>query len=233
MANEVAELESLFASYRKTVDGDDFSFLGSFLLDRDGNELGARLFEVHAGLLSPILRTVPDLKALRTVLLDAKAHAELLGKKLSDVIITRYAVTVTAPEKAVAEYFPAKSAFVDQVRREPHLLGRLVACLDERLLKALHTAFPKLEPVLRKVRDIEAFAGLLPLLTGNPDVESEGFFAAIPGIASAAGLTTGVQAFQLARELVKAKNRSSITTTGSRNAWKPWLWFILRERPGS
>lgn len=207
MANETTELESLLASYRKTTNDDDCSFLGSFLLDRDGKELGVRLFQVHAGVLAPILRTVSDLKALRAVLTDAKAHAELLGKKLSDAILTRYAEAVTAPEKVVAASFPAKSAFTDQVRKDPNLLGRLVASLDDRLLKALRTAFPRLEPVLRKVRDIEAFAALLPLLIDNPDVEPEGFLAAIPDIASAAGLTTGVQAFQFARELVKAKNQ--------------------------
>lgn len=207
MANEVTELEELLASYRKANNVDDFSLLGSFLLDHKGKELGARLFEVHAGLLAPILRAAPDLKALRNVLLDAKAHAELLGKNLSDILLTRYVAAVTAPEKTAAEFFPAKSAFADQVRKDPHLLGRLVAGLDDRLLKALRTAFPKLEPFLRKVRDIEAFAALPPLLADNPDVEPEGFLAAIPDIASAAGLTTGVQAFQFARELVKAKNR--------------------------
>ncbi len=207
MEHHVSELETLVESYRKTTRVDDFPLLGSFLLDRDGKELGARLFEVHAGLLAPILRSVPDLKALRAILLDAKAHAELLGKKLPDAILMRYAASVTAPEKAAADFFPAKSVFAEQVQREPHLLGRLVACLDNPLLKALSAAFPKLEPFLRKVRDIEAFAALLPLLTDNPDVEPEGFLAAVSAIAPAAGLTTGVQAFQLARELVVAKNR--------------------------
>jgi len=207
MGNEITELESVLASYRKTTNADDFSFLGSFLLDRDGNELGPRLFQVHAGVLSPVLRTVPDLKALRTVLLDAKAHAELLGKKLADVVLSRYAAALATPENAIAEAFPPNSTIAGQLRSDPHLLGRLVACSDDCLLKAVRAAFSRLEPILRKVRDIEAFANILPLLTENPDVEPEGFLGAIPDIASAAGLTTGVQAFQFARELVKAKNR--------------------------
>ncbi|MBP7633217.1 hypothetical protein KBA41_03525 [Candidatus Ozemobacteraceae bacterium] len=207
MGSEGGALDALLEAYNRMAKNDDIRTLGGYLLGRDGKDLGDRLFQIHGELLSPVLRNVGDLKALRAVLLDAKAHADLLANKLPDEVLSRYVGAVADPETAIAGYFPAASLFAGQLRAQPHLLGRLVACSGDGLLKAVRAAFARLEPMLRKVRDIEAFAGLLPLIAGNPDVEPEGFLSAIPDIATAAGLTTGVQAFQLARELVVAKNR--------------------------